>query len=246
MTKIEFPLLQPEQISVKVKQVTAKGAVALLYKSARVDMDLLDEIVGPMNWQDQYREIKGNLYCSIGIYCPERSEWIWKEDCGIESAQGDGNEKKAEASDAFKRAGFRWGIGRELYTAPFTFLSVETKQNGSKYELVDKFARFHVAEIGHDEQRRITKLVIADDKGKEVFRFPKGGTTRKPDPKSEQPAPGGITPEQLRKVQQLYTPDRITAMLQFYGLKDVQQLSQAQASVIINKRLKEIEKETAR
>ena len=242
MTKIEFPLLQPEQISVKVKQVTAKGAVALLYKSARVDMDLLDEVVGPMNWQDQYREIKGNLYCSIGIYCEERNEWIWKEDCGIESAQGDGNEKKAEASDAFKRAGFRWGIGRELYTAPFTFLSVETKQNGSKYELVDKFARFHVAEIDHDEQRRITKLVIADDKGKEVFRFPKGGAARKPDPKPEQPR-GSITDEQWKKILKLYTPERIASMLQFYGLNDMSMLSQAQASVIIKKRLKEIENE---
>lgn len=246
MTKIEFPLLQPEQISVKVKQVTAKGAVALLYKSARVDMDLLDEIVGPYNWQVQYREIKGNLYCSIGIYYPDRSEWIWKDDCGIESAQNDGNEKKAESSDALKRAAFRWGIGRELYSAPFTFLQVETKPNGSRYELADKFARFHVAEIDYDEKRKITKLVIADDNGKEVFRFPKGGAARKPDPKPEQPAPGGITDAQLEKVQKLYTTDRITAMLQFYGLKDVRQLSQAQASVIITKRLKEIEKESAK
>ena len=123
---LNFPLLNADQIEVKVKQVTAKGAILLLYKTARTDMELLDAVVGPMNWAVDYREIKGNLYCGIGI-TEDGDRWVWKWDCGIESrADGDGNEKKGEASDAFKRAGFKWGVGRELYTSPFTFAKVET------------------------------------------------------------------------------------------------------------------------
>ena len=125
-----FPTLTKDQIECKVKQVTAKGAVVLLYKTARVDMDMLDLIVGPANWMNSYRDIDGVLYCTITIRDPETGHWISKEDCGIESrADGEGNEKKGEASDAFKRAGFRWGIGRELYSSPFTFINAETKQN---------------------------------------------------------------------------------------------------------------------
>jgi hypothetical protein len=172
---LNFPLLTAEQIEVKVKQVTAKGAVLLLYKTARTDMELLDAVVGPMNWAVDYREIKGNLYCGIGI-TEDGERWVWKWDCGIESrADGDGNEKKGEASDAFKRAGFKWGVGRELYTSPFTFAKVETVQSGSpgRYEMKDRFARFTVKEIGY-EGRSVSRLVITDNHGMVVFSYGKG------------------------------------------------------------------------
>lgn len=169
----DFPLLTADQIEVKVKQVSAKGAVLLLYKTARTDMELLDKVVGPMNWAVDYREIKGNLYCGIGI-TEDGEHWVWKWDCGIESrADGDGNEKKGEASDAFKRAGFKWGVGRELYTSPFTFARVKTVQNGSRWEMEDKFARFKVAEIAY-EGRSVSRLVITDNHGQVVFSFGKG------------------------------------------------------------------------
>ena len=122
---MEFRLLNADEIEVKVKQVTEKGAVALLYKTARTDMALLDETVGAENWQTDYREIKGNMYCGIGIWFDSERGYVWKWNCGTESREdGEGNEKKGEASDAFKRAGTLWGIGRELYTAPFIFLVI--------------------------------------------------------------------------------------------------------------------------
>lgn len=167
--KFDFSTLDKEQISVKVKQVTAKGAVALLYKSARVDMDMLDSVVGQENWECDYREIHGNLYCGIGIRTENGTVWKW--DCGIESAQDDGNEKKAEASDAFKRAGFRWGIGRELYSAPFIFLQVATENVGGKYKMKNAFERFEVASISYDDSRRISELTIVDGKKDCVFTY---------------------------------------------------------------------------
>ena len=165
----EIPLLTADDIEVKVKKVTQKGAIALLYKTARTDMDMLDSVFGAENWQCRYEEIKGNLYCTILIRS-ESGDWVAKQDCGIESrSDGDGNEKKGEASDAFKRAGFRWGIGRELYTAPFTFLQVQTVPDGNGYKLQNPFARFDVASIGYDDNRRINALTIVDDKGVVVF-----------------------------------------------------------------------------
>lgn len=174
MKEFNFPLLTAEQIEVKVKQVTAKGAVLLLYKTARTDMELLDAVVGPMNWAVDYREIKGNLYCGIGI-TEDGDHWVWKWDCGIESrADGDGNEKKGEASDAFKRAGFKWGVGRELYTSPFTVAKVETEKNDrGQFVMKDKYARFTVKEIGY-EGRSVSRLVITDNHGMVVYSFGKG------------------------------------------------------------------------
>lgn len=170
----EIPRLRADDIEVKVKKVTANGAIALLYKTARTDMKILDECAGPENWQDEYHEIKGNLYCTIKVRNPETGEWIGKTDCGIESREDDeGNQKKGEASDAFKRAGFKWGIGRELYTAPFIFLNVPTKKvEGSgkpRYELENTFARFSVKSISYDDDGAIRSVVIVDDKGKQVF-----------------------------------------------------------------------------
>lgn len=192
-----FPPLTASDIEVKIKQVTANGAVALLYKTARTDMALLDQVCGPLGWQCDYTEIKGNLYCEISVWSEAQKAWVRKSDCGIESREdGEGNEKKGEASDAFKRAGFRWGIGRELYTAPFTFLPLETKPNGKNgFELVDRFARFEVGEIGYDENRHINRLTIVNEKTKEsVFTMGKAPGGKKPAPK---PAPNAGEKEPL-------------------------------------------------
>ena len=165
-------LLKANEIEVKVKQVKENGLVALLYKTARTDMDVLDEEYGAENWQCEYEEIKGNMYCKIGIWSDKRSQWIWKQDCGIESREdGEGNEKKGEASDAFKRAGFKWGIGRELYTAPFIWISSDVatiKQYGQKYNCNDKFS---VKKIEYNDNREIIALEIVNQKNKVVYTF---------------------------------------------------------------------------
>ena len=188
-----------DEIEVKVKQVTSKGALALLYKTARTDMALLDEVFGDGNWTNDYKEIKGNLYCGIAVYMADTQNWVWRWDCGIESREDDGNEKKGEASDAFKRAGTRWGIGRELYTAPFIFLRVPTVEDGkdnrgrTRYSLQDKFARFSVRGIEYDATRRISFLEIEDRYGEVVFRYSqqpaKSGTgAAKAQPAGKQPS----------------------------------------------------------
>ena len=192
---MKLRLLRADEIDVKVKKVTAKGAIALLYKNVRTDMSILDETFGAENWTDDYREIKGNLFCGIGIKSTNSSDYVWKWDCGIESREDEGNEKKGEASDAFKRAGSKWGIGRELYSAPFIFINLETEQDGKSYKLKDKFAKFYVSEIEY-EQRKIKSVVIKDRDGNVVFgkgaSQPKAQPTTQPKTYSPPPQTNGV------------------------------------------------------
>ena len=176
----KFRKLNADEIEVRVKQVSEKGAVALLYKTARTDMQILDETVGADAWSCDYKEIKGNLFCGITI------NGVTKWDCGIESREdNEGNEKKGEASDAFKRAGFRWGIGRELYTSPFIFLNVKTEKDKNGKFVIPAFATFSVKSIGY-EGNRISSLSIVDDKsGAVVYTFPRGGKQAHDEPKEE-------------------------------------------------------------
>lgn len=167
-------LLKAEEIDVKVKQVNGNGCLLLLYKTARVDMQILDEVFMPMGWQCEYKDINGVLYCGIGVKDTVDGGWVWKWDCGIESRDNEGNEKKGEASDAFKRAGFKWGIGRELYTAPFIWAKVPTvaqkDKNGKEFwVLAEKYERFSVKEITYDKAGNISELVIVDSKDKVVY-----------------------------------------------------------------------------
>lgn len=166
----KFRLLTAGDIEVKVKKVTAKGAVLLLYKTARTDMDLLDEAVGAENWECDYREVKGNLYCGIGIRKDEASPFVWKWDCGIESREDDeGNQKKGEASDAFKRAGFKWGIGRELYTSPFIFVGAGDMNIDSQGGKNRTYDTFRVEKIAYQD-RAISGLALINNRtGKRCF-----------------------------------------------------------------------------
>ena len=119
-TSCQVRNLKEEEIECKVLKVKEEGVSLLLYKTARTDALILDETFGKMNWQCEYKEIKQNLYCGISVFNYEQNQWITKWDCGIESAYGD--KAKGEASDAFKRAGFKWGIGTELYTSPHIWI----------------------------------------------------------------------------------------------------------------------------
>lgn len=171
--------LKANEIDVKVKQVSGTGILLLLYKTARVDMDILDETYGAENWQSDYKEIKGNLYAGIGIKQNlDKDVWVWKWDCGIESrADTDGNEKKGEASDAFKRAGFKCGIGRELYTAPFMWISsdiIPVKSKGTGYEMQNRFEKFSVKSISYDQDGDIDKLEIVNSKNTVVYTYGMG------------------------------------------------------------------------
>lgn len=170
--------LKPEEIEIRVQQVTEKGAQLLLYKDSRCDKRILDETFGIFGWENRYEEIKGNLFCTISIYDDEKQQWIDKCDCGTESFS---EKEKGEASDAFKRAGFNVGIGRELYTRIFYFASVPTKKNDKgKYDLVNKYEKFTVAEIStNEETEKIEKIKIVDSKGNIVFSYGYPKTTAK-------------------------------------------------------------------
>ena len=157
----KFRDLRADEIECRVQSAKANGVVLLLYKDARVDMNILDETVGASNWQREHYECKGNLFCRVGIdigtHEGKAERWVFKSDCGTESNT---EAQKGEASDSFKRACFNWGIGRELYTAPFTWIPAEKcniseGKNGSK-QCYDKF----VVEKIIIENKQITALAI--------------------------------------------------------------------------------------
>ena len=161
-------LLRADEIECRVGQVKkdGSGCSLLLYKDARVDMRVLDETVGPGNWMRSHRLVGNNLYCRVSIWSNELGMWIAKEDVGVESKT---EKEKGEASDAFKRACFNWGIGRELYTAPFVWINyTEEEKRGA-------FVKFKVADIDYDEKRNISRIVIVDSNGTPRYEWTKGG-----------------------------------------------------------------------
>ena len=164
---LEFRPLKANEIECKVSMVRESGVQLLLYKTARTDMQLLDETVGAYNCQCKYEEIKGNMYCTISIYDTDKKEWVHKQDCGVESAFGD--KEKGEASDAFKRAGFKVGIGRELYSSPFIWITKDncniTKDSKGNFTCRDTFI---VDSISYSKERDIISLVIRNCKTNEI------------------------------------------------------------------------------
>ena len=171
----QIRLLRPDEINCRVQKITdSAGAIILLYKDARVDMNILDETFGMMNWKRGHTDIDGSLFCHIDVWDDDKREWVSKEDVGVESFT---EATKGEASDAFKRAGFNWGIGRELYTGPFIFVQLEVdeyqKGNNGKNQTTFKFG-LSVKEITYNENREIKTLVLIDKQGRERFTFGKG------------------------------------------------------------------------
>jgi hypothetical protein len=161
---MKFRDLTPDEIECRIGMVRANGISLLLYKDARCDMNILDETVGEMNWQREHKEFKGNLFCGISIWDDDKKQWVTKFDCGTESNT---EKEKGEASDSFKRAGFNWGIGRELYTSPFIWIgtNVCTIKEG---KCNDRFEVVHIK----IENKQITELKIVNtNTGVECFKW---------------------------------------------------------------------------
>lgn len=166
----KFRTLRADELDCRVGTCNDKGFSLLLYKDARCDQNVLDETVGKENWQRDHKEVKGNLFCGVSIWDDSKKQWITKWDCGVESNT---EKEKGEASDSFKRACFNWGIGRELYTAPFIYIKGNTKRN-AKGNPVPTFKRMEVGEIEY-EDGKITQLVILGD-GQAIFTYGKRGS----------------------------------------------------------------------
>lgn len=175
-----FRLLRADEIDARIGMLKPNGASLLLYKDARCDMAILDETVGAFNWTRSHS--RDNANCTVSLWDSEKGQWVSKEDTGTESNT---EAEKGLASDSFKRACFNWGIGRELYTAPFIWIA------GKPEDL--KYAKFHVDDIDYDGTRTINYLVISDAKtGKVVYSFGKNA------PKAEPPKVEGPKPEPVK------------------------------------------------
>lgn len=209
---MEFRLLRADEIDCRVATVKKNGVSLLLYKDARCDMNILDETVGAERWQRKHEIIGGNLFCNVGILFD--GEWIWKQDVGVESYT---EKEKGQASDAFKRACFNWGLGRELYTAPFIWVNegdVKIESKDGKYTTYDRFA---VKEIGYTD-RKISRLIIENTKtGKTVYTLGKSNATpkEKVDPKwiaaiDAECKRTGLTREQIFKAVKIKSVDDLT------------------------------------
>lgn len=187
----KFRTLRADEIDCRVAQVKASGLTLLLYKDARCDQNILDETVGPMNWQRHHG--RDNANCVVSIWDDDKKQWIEKEDVGTESRT---EREKGLASDSFKRACFNWGIGRELYTAPFIFIKSGdcNIQDGKCY---DNFT-VDTIEYQPDGQREIRHLIIRNEKtGKVCYHWQIGERKRAPDNEPEQvriaTAPANVT-----------------------------------------------------
>lgn len=176
--------LRADEIEVRAQTVKEGGFVALLYKNARADMNVLDETFGPSNWQRRHTVINNNLFCSVLIWNEEKKEWIEKQDVGVPS---NAEAQKGEASDAFKRACTNVGIGRELYTAPFIWIRAlkgEVTGSNGKYRL-DYKVKIHVHKIEYADNR-ISFLQLADEGGNIRYTYPMNGQQNAPEQATKQ------------------------------------------------------------
>lgn len=223
---MKFRTLRADEIECRVSTVNDKGVSLLLYKDARADMNLLDEEVGPENWQRSHELINGNLFCNVEILI--NGVWVKKQDVGTESNT---QAEKGQASDSFKRACVNWGIGRELYTAPFIWVGADgcnLKENKGKVTTFDKFSVTHIA---YDSSRNITELAIKNlSTGKQVFKFGMSKVPEKQPPtvQAKQEAKqeeAELKAKVLNYINKNNTPEQIAALFKYFKISGPSELT---------------------
>lgn len=166
MGQKKIRLLRPDEIECRIGSISEKGLSLLLFMDARAAQNILDETFTPFGWRRTHQEIGGRLYCTVEVWDEEKKQWISKQDVGTESFA---EKEKGAASDSFKRACFNWGIGRELYSAPFIWLPADRvciRHDGKRYTTPE---RFTVESISYDGNREICGLEIRNAVNHTVF-----------------------------------------------------------------------------
>ena len=200
-------LLKANEIECRVATVNAKGLSLLLYKDARVDQRILDETFGVFGWKRSHQCIDGNLYCTVEIFDRESGEWVAKQDVGT---MGYAEKEKSQASDSFKRACFNWGIGRELYTAPFIWIPSDKAEIQSRDNRFYCNERFSVSFIGYNEDREINMLLVVNGRGQPVYELKAKGNTGNSGNKAKKTQTVSISREQMDSLQTELTRTGVT------------------------------------
>lgn len=225
---MKFRPLRADEIEIRIGTVSKAGASVLLYKDARCDMNILDETVGVFNWQAHY--LRDNANCVVSLWDAEKHQWIEKEDVGVPSKT---QEEKGLASDSFKRACFKWGIGRELYTAPFIFVKCNTVQSGKGYKLENPYqfsnARVsHIAYIDIEGRRVISELELVDKDGNSIYSWkatqkrPAQAKLEKAPEKTERITTGGV--DYISKLAREKRAD-IDELFKFYKINSFEEMT---------------------
>ena len=220
-----FPvrLLRAEEIECRIATINEKGLSLLLFKDARADQRLLDEVFTPFGWKRTHQMIDGNLYCTVEIWDREKQQWIGKQDVGTASYS---EKEKGQASDSFKRACFNWGIGRELYTAPFIWIPAEKTAIQRKGDKYTSYNRFSVSSISYNQQREITALSIVNERGELVYekKVPSANTNLK---KEEHQKTGVLTLLQKKTLEKELerTGVALETVLERYGIHTLEEMT---------------------
>ena len=245
----EFRDLRADEIDCRVSTVTDNGVSLLLYKDARCDMNILDETVGNLNWKREH--CRDNANCIVSIWDDSKNQWVSKEDTGTESLT---EAEKGLASDSFKRACFNWGIGRELYTAPFIWIKagdckiVEDKRAKNGVTCRDRFSVTDV-EI---KDKTIVKLEIRNDStSQRCFVWASKQATVPELPTSNPIKRGDSTLEQLDEItaKAELTKTNIAKLMGVYGANALVELTMEQANAaidILNEKLRRQEERNAK
>ena len=221
--------LRADEVECRVSTINEKGCSLLLYKDARVDMTLLDEEFGRMNWQRHHRLIGDMLVCCISVWDEDKKCWVEKEDVGTESFT---EATKGVFSDSFKRSGFNWSVGRELYTAPFIWVSKNDmniiKGDNGKCKTFDHFS---VKRIEYDGDK-ISKLEIVNDKTKKVVYSM--GMLKSAEPSADK-TPDPVELDQITRIKKLCEMNSLpeSYICELYKISTLKSLSKIQADAVI-------------
>lgn len=220
MTAIRF--LKAEEIECRVGTINEKGLSLLLFKDARVDQKILDETFTPFGWMRHHHTIDGNLYCTVSIWDKEKGQWVEKQDVGTMSYS---EKEKGQASDSFKRACFNWGIGRELYTAPFIWIPASKVKLQIKDNRYYTNERFCVRTIEYNTEREICSLSIVDSSHTTVFHM--GQTGKQPAGQEAQKQNRNMESSQMAALQKELerTGIALKTVLDRYHLENVGQMT---------------------
>lgn len=231
MGEISFRLLNKDEIDVRISQCSEKGVGLLLFKDARVDMNILDETVGTLNWQREHFVVDSRLCCTVSIWDDDKKQWVSKQDVGTESYT---EKDKGQFSDSFKRACFNVGIGRELYTAPFIWFNPDLLSKSFKQDAKGKWVcydRFEVVEI-HYCGRVIDYVKIKNTKNGKTKAFGSQTDGIPADP-IEDDSQKLITDKEAIILEGMLAPNQKEWVLQQFKLTNLTQLTSAQYAQVM-------------